>query len=219
MSIKSIGERMSSARKNKNLTQAEVCKLGGIHKASYSNWENNRRTPSLIDSKKLEGILGVSAAYILNLTDIPTILGVNKNGIIMKPFNAVPLYNDEQLSLVEDMRSPLSYIPLQECLSKSINKSSFAYLIDNDSMMNVFNIGDIAIFTPNNKAKHNDYILVKSKANKQILLRQYYVDHSDLEHITIRLEPLNNQWPTVTIENNEQISILGVMHKNKTIFS
>ncbi|MEQ1975003.1 MULTISPECIES: helix-turn-helix transcriptional regulator [unclassified Xenorhabdus] len=59
-----IGFRLREERTRLNLTQAELADIGGIHKNTQGNYENNQKSP---DAKYLERLaaLGVDILYII----------------------------------------------------------------------------------------------------------------------------------------------------------
>jgi transcriptional regulator with XRE-family HTH domain len=56
----SIGERLRTIRKQKNLTLQKVHELTGISIATLSNWENNKRMPTTSGLKKWSKGLGIN---------------------------------------------------------------------------------------------------------------------------------------------------------------
>lgn len=59
----SIGHKLKVLRKTKKLTQQEVADKLGIKRATISNYEINRRTPSLSDLRRLAEYYGVGLDY------------------------------------------------------------------------------------------------------------------------------------------------------------
>ena len=67
-----IGRRIREARKERKLTQSNVCELvAGLQVSTLSNWEQGLREMGVDEAKRLAPVLGVSAAYLLTLTDEP----------------------------------------------------------------------------------------------------------------------------------------------------
>ena len=59
----SIGHKLKVLRKTKKLTQQNVADKLGIKRATISNYEINRRMPSLTDLKRLAEFYGVGLDY------------------------------------------------------------------------------------------------------------------------------------------------------------
>lgn len=55
----SFGDRLKSARKQKNISQDMLGKLIGVSRVAITNYETNKNTPTFENVKKLSNILGV----------------------------------------------------------------------------------------------------------------------------------------------------------------
>ena len=62
-----FGWRLSVARGT--MTQAELAEKAGMHVTIISHYETGRRTPSMVNLRILVDALGVSADYLLGVTD------------------------------------------------------------------------------------------------------------------------------------------------------
>ena len=201
-----IASRLVNAREEKKLSQADVCRLGEFHKASYSNWERGRRTPSLDDAKKLSNILGISAAYLLNLT-------TDTNRI-----KTVPLYSEDILEAPQHLWKALSHIPIQQECFGDIDPDAFAFLVSDHCMSDIVLPGDIILITPCNKPKHGDIVLIKSRSNSLVYLRYYHLSSTSIDEKIIELKSSNNSCPTITIDDETKVSFLGIaLNKKKLI--
>lgn len=71
--IESFAERLLVHRKRKNLTQDDVAEHIGCSQSSISDWEKKRdkSSPTLTQMHLLAKLLGVSADYLLGLSDSP----------------------------------------------------------------------------------------------------------------------------------------------------
>ena len=65
-----IGERLTSLRENKSLTQAQVAEIIGVDRTSYAKYETNVNKPTR-KLKELSELFDVSSDYIMCLTDMP----------------------------------------------------------------------------------------------------------------------------------------------------
>lgn len=63
--IKTLGERLSAARKNKGLTQDDFAKLLDVTPQAISKWENNLSCPDILLLPKISEILGVTIEELL----------------------------------------------------------------------------------------------------------------------------------------------------------
>ena len=67
--IRVMAERLKALRKEKNIGQNLLAKELQISNASISYWENGKQEPSAQAIFKLADYFGVSADYLLGLTD------------------------------------------------------------------------------------------------------------------------------------------------------
>ena len=66
MSNKTLGEMISSLRKEKNMTQNDLAEKMNVTDKAVSNWERNLSCPDDNSIPKLAEILGVSVEELLN---------------------------------------------------------------------------------------------------------------------------------------------------------
>lgn len=64
-----LGQRITSMRGYRLLTQEALGDLVGVTKQTISGWERGRRSPSADDLIKLCQVLNCSADYLLGMTD------------------------------------------------------------------------------------------------------------------------------------------------------
>lgn len=63
LSENTLGLKIKTLRKTRGITQDDLAKRLGVQRATISNYEIGRRTPSVSDLEKLGSILGVSLEY------------------------------------------------------------------------------------------------------------------------------------------------------------
>lgn len=69
--MESFGERLAAVRKSQNLYQYEVAERLGIHKVTYSNYEQNKREMDYNTLIAVSKLLDVSLDYLFGLTNTP----------------------------------------------------------------------------------------------------------------------------------------------------
>lgn len=77
--MSTFGKRLKELRQERNLTGEDLGKILSVSKTAISNWENGNRFPQ--DEKMLKAIadyFNVSLDYLLNRTDDPNIVKVNR---------------------------------------------------------------------------------------------------------------------------------------------
>ena len=62
-------ERLKELRVEKGLTQTELSKATGLSQSALALWENGQRIPNALAIIALAKYFGVSADYLLGLTD------------------------------------------------------------------------------------------------------------------------------------------------------
>lgn len=67
MNTKTIGETISSLRKQNNMTQSELAKKMNVTDKAVSKWERNLSYPDITSISKLAKILGVDSSYLIDL--------------------------------------------------------------------------------------------------------------------------------------------------------
>lgn len=67
----SVGRRIASMRKFRDLTQDQLGAKLDVSKQTISGWENDYRTPNGDDIRALCKLLGCTADYLLELSDNP----------------------------------------------------------------------------------------------------------------------------------------------------
>ena len=73
--------RLKETRKNKNLTQKEVCNMLQMKQSQYSRYESGEDEMKIGTLIEICNVLEVSADYILGLSDSPTQNWTIKNNI------------------------------------------------------------------------------------------------------------------------------------------
>jgi len=66
---KTLGERLSAARKNKGLTQDDFAKYLDVTPQAISKWENNLSCPDILLLPKISEILGIGIEELLTGTE------------------------------------------------------------------------------------------------------------------------------------------------------
>lgn len=75
--MKTLGDRLKSAREKMNLTQIDVSKQTGINNKTISNYENNISSPDPQTLKIFAEVYETSADYLIGRTDDTNIKEVN----------------------------------------------------------------------------------------------------------------------------------------------
>ena len=68
-------ERLRAARDLRKLSQSELAEKSGLQPSAISHFEQDRRSPSFDNLKKLANALSVTTDYLLGRTDDPAVCG------------------------------------------------------------------------------------------------------------------------------------------------
>ncbi len=64
-----FAERLKELRVEKGLSYSQLAKEIGVSYVSIGRWERNLRVPNIIDLKKIAEFFGVSADYLIGLSE------------------------------------------------------------------------------------------------------------------------------------------------------
>lgn len=199
MSIQNeIGERIRSARKNKELSTVKLAEQMGMSFQVVSHWENGRRTPTLESIISLSKILEVPASFLLCINDDPNI----PRSI------SIPLHEIESFSNSD-------FISDIVISTKLINDANdlIAVKLSDDSMDNLFRKGDIIVVNTRKPAYDRSLVLIEILKTGQVLLRKYVVFNADAKNPCVKFQALNNKYEEIT-HDPSAIKIIGVCEDN-----
>ncbi|HAU1546666.1 TPA: helix-turn-helix domain-containing protein [Legionella pneumophila] len=212
---KEIGKRIFEARKAKGLTLKALGELaGGLKQTRLTNWEQGVRTPGPEEIKSLARALDVSPSYLMCLSDE---IQIKK---IKNPTHLIPLLTHNQAfdtqaysDLIHNQDPPnLLFVSLSTVLLPELSNEAFALKIVDESMTPEIRVGDIIIIDPLALPKPGDYVVVKVKMQKEVILCQYKklsYTSSEFELLT-----LNDTWPNINVSDCEAVKIIGVVVQN-----
>ena len=113
MSNVSMGEIISTLRKEKGMTQKEIADQLGITDKAVSKWERNIAFPDTATIPKLAEILGVSVEELMQGKVVPAPAGKEVDRLINLILKAVPL----AMGVAVVATSALGELDLQSCFS------------------------------------------------------------------------------------------------------
>ena len=206
-----IGNRITEARKQVGITIKELAaRTGSLSPARISNWEQGTRSPGPLEAKQLSEQLNVSASYLLCLTD-------NLEGELVQRMDG-GLHHVPVLGLAD---APHAKEILNAGKNLSSNKSIvvdgfnkhrkssclFAMCLEDTSMQPQFMLDDLVIIDGELSPKPGDYVLAYLVSKKQTVLRKY----SEADGCLFQLLASNELWATVTIQQQDEIEICGIV--------
>ncbi len=220
--IKTQGDRIKYARKEKGLTQIMLAKMAGMKGHQIiQNYEKGKRgkrgneNPSLSLLLKIADITGVSVDWILTGRD-------EKNNIDSNNYSAIdrfsPIIGWDEIMLWKGKRNNMN---LDNCelvpLFSEESRDCFGLRIRDDSMVSEdvysdsFIEGEIIIVDPNLEHSEGDYIIASENVSEIPKLRKL----SSFDGRLI-LKALNNKYRDIYL-NRESIVYGVVIAKHKKI--
>ena len=91
MANKSMGEVISTLRKEKGMTQKELADMLNITDKAVSKWERDIACPDTMTIPKLAEILGISVEELMNAKSVPTTGHKGAGYLLSIILKAVPL--------------------------------------------------------------------------------------------------------------------------------
>ena len=206
-----IGNRITKARKELGITIKELAaRTVTLSPARISNWEQCTRSPGPLEAKLLAEQLGVSASYLLCLTDNP------QGDLIQNPenkFRHIPILSTkEALHAREILGQQEPFIFEKTILVDSLNLSIkslalFATSVDDSSMQPELNPGDVVVIDGDLQPNPGHYVLVYLTQKKQTVLRRY----GEADGYHFQLLASSDLWATVSIKDAQEAQIIGVV--------
>lgn len=217
MNIKEkIGERIFQERKAKGLTRKALAELTDDLKPSrINNWERGLRTPGPEEIKQLAGALKVAPGYLMCLTDDKEVeqefpwLGA-----------LIPLLDSQQacdphqiiVQIKNEAKWDLkNFIPLNPFLSKNLSNNAFGLQVQDDSMSPEFKIGDILIVDPDQPLRPGGIVVAKHQDMNEVIIRRYKQLSADTTVHEYELNPINDNWAGIRVEQAGKYKILGIV--------
>ncbi len=217
MNIKEkIGERIFQERKAKGLTRKALAELTDDLKPSrINNWERGLRTPGPEEIKQLAEALEVAPGYLMCLTN-------DKQVEQAFPWLGalLPLLNTQQAcdpkhiidAIKNESESHLvSFIPLSPELSMNLGKNAFALRVQDDSMSPELKEGDVLIVDPDQSLRPGGLVVAKHQDSMEVIIRRYKQLSADNLAQEFELNPINDNWAGVRVEQSRNYQIIGIV--------
>ena len=138
--------RISEARKAAGLTQQEAADALGITLQGYQYYEYNQRDIKGSMIKRLCGLFGVSAAYLLGMTD--------GSETLVEPYVDVPLYGSIAAGTPIEMIAVDDTHPIPERV-RDAHPGCFLLRVVGESMNRVLPNGSYALVEPCDEVTHD----------------------------------------------------------------
>ncbi len=186
-----MGERIKQLRIANGLTQEELGRYIGVQKAAIRKYEkgevkNMKRTSIQI----LSNLFKVSPSYLMCIDE------KNSSSLNNKEYFSIPLISEYNENLETSIKK--SFVK-EITLTDSLPQNTFALQINDNSMLPLLGIGDIAIITETFDFESGQTCLILN--NDIIMIRK--VTKIDNEY---ELQAMNPYYP---VEKTKELKILG----------
>ncbi len=207
---KIIGSRITQARKVNGLTIKVLAERTGLGAARIGNWEQGTRSPGPEEAKLLAGQLGVSASYLLCLTDNPQgelIQNVENN------LRYIPILSMKEAPHAKEILGQQETYAFEKMIvvddfNKSVKNSVlFAVRIEDNSMRADLYSQDLAIIDGELQPIPGNYVLAYLNQKKQTILRKY----GEIDGYLFQLLANSESWATISIKQPEECELIGVV--------
>lgn len=201
-------ERYKFARQNfTKLNQKEAAAALGVSPQAVSQWERGDDAPSRENLVKMSDLYGVPMDW---LTKRPGTHVATPSG---SQATRVPMISKIKAGLWSPSWSPYEPGDGDSFLYTDMRVSDqvFALEIDGSSMEPEFHDGDTVIIDPGVAPRPGDYVVAKLQADDEATFKKYRPRGVGV----IELVPLNEDWPTLKIDESSPGTIVGTMIEHR----
>ncbi len=207
--LETLGARLERARSERGLTQQEVGDHFGITSQAISQWEQDRTRPSTGRLRALADLFAVSLDWLLD--------GAAPAERAERP-RLLPVIDVVQAGHWSDVTDPYAaggggdYIAPDE----PVSGQAFVLVIDGRSMTPDFQPGDRVIIDPAVPPRPGDFVVAKLEREESATFKKYRLRRQDDRgREVIDLVPLNPDWPTLTLDEDNPGRIVGTMVEHR----
>lgn len=204
-----MGSRIKQKREELGLSQEELGrKLKGknsekVTHTSISKWESDLSQPQSSNLMQLSKIFNCSIEWLIS--------GLGVDNFQDDNFRATKIHFVDDTNILNATFSKNKEYVLTERTDISIK--SFAYPIQDNSMMPVFLENDVVIIDTARQPEKENFVL--ARISDTVLIRRFIVDElvQDVQHFSV--VPLNQDY-TVFSTHNNKIEILGTVIEHRS---
>lgn len=211
--MKTFGERLRQARKEKGLKQPELAAACGWESQSrISMYEQGKRVPDAEDVRKLAKCLNVSAAWLQ--------FGESEHANVAPAAPAtrvIPVINYVQAGdpkeIVDDYAPGMGFDQITTDLE--LGPHAFALVIKGNSMEPDFKEGDKVIIDPSVEPQPGDFVVAKCPTQEATFkkYRPRGINENGVE--VFELVPLNDDYPILKSNDKYHCFIVGTMVEHR----
>lgn len=110
----------------------------------------------------------------------------------------------------------LEYIAVDADLARSLSRSAFALVVEGDSMLDLFQPGDVVVIDPEVSPVPGDYVVAKLEREERATFKKYREKGLGSDgNIEFDLVPLNQDYPVIGVNSNFPARVIGVMVEHR----
>lgn len=203
--METLGQRIRSLRKAKNISQTELAQTLGWVESRLSHYELDKRVPKLKQIKEIAVAIGCS------FEDIVSDVRVDNGNLTERNHQAVPLISWVRAGNWASVEDPYAPGEADEWIahrSSRPGKHAFALRIEGDSMTSPsglsFPDGCIIIVDPERAPVAGDYVVAKDVSTQKATFKRLTTDGNRWY-----LKPLNPSYPAIEIDD-PAVRVIGV---------
>jgi SOS-response transcriptional repressor LexA len=208
----SMARRIAMARKETGLSQQSVADRFGISRAAVAQWENGDTFPGTAKLEGLAEILRVRLEWLATGRGDPKSEFYDFLSVAMGKHRMVPLINSTSATRWPERRegTPTAEVPTEI----AVGPTSFALIIDDESMAPVLATGDKIIVDPDVPPRSGDYVVATVEDDDAALVRLYR-PRAEADNQLVELVPFDRAWTTRMIGGGKPGRIIGTMVEHR----
>lgn len=213
----SLGDRLTRAREHADMKQRDVADYFGISSQAVSQWEADRTRPDSHRLAKLARLFDVRLEWLLDETG-PMDAEEARPAAHVRHTTRVPVIDRVQAGDWTEVEDPFVPGSADEFLQTDlrVSSSTFALVIEGRSMEPEFQPGDKVIIDPLVRPRPGDFVVAKRDNDQEATFKKYRLRSQDEQgRDVIELKPLNSDWPTLMIDQDNPGHIVGTMVEHR----
>lgn len=213
----SLGQRLTRAREHADIKQKDVAEYFGISSQAVSQWEADRTRPDSHRLAKLARLFNIRLEWLLDETgpmDSEEVRPVAQ----VRHTTRVPVIDRVQAGDWTEVEDPFTLGSADEFLQTDlrVSSSTFALVIEGRSMEPEFQPGDKVIIDPMVRPRPGDFVVAKRDNDQEATFKKFRLRSQDEQgRDVIELKPLNPDWPTLMIDQDNPGHIVGTMVEHR----
>jgi SOS-response transcriptional repressor LexA len=199
------------------MKQKDVAECFGISSQAVSQWEAGRTRPDSLKLAKLTRLFHVRLEWLLDESG-PMVLGGASPVTEVRHTARVPVIDRVEAGDWTEVEDPFVVGSADEFLQTdlAVSSSTFALVIQGRSMEPEFLPGDKVIIDPTAPPRPGDFVVAKRDNDQEATFKRYRLRSQDEQgRDVIELKPVNPDWPTLMIDQDNPGRIVGTMVEHR----